>query len=144
MREYVCALLTLEVCGNFLHNKSKQIQYSSKTKGRYRGPHFLDEALGLGEAICPESGPSLVSDHTHLHLGLRNYLSQEVLDAEKPNLFPHGIMVLICCRFFLSKSETWVSSLIPLDDWGLQLALGTRLYALLRYFRNCSEIQKIK
>lgn len=102
------------------------------------------DPLGLGEAICPESGPSLVSDHTHLHLGLRNYLSQEVLDAEKPNLFPHGIMVLICCRFFLSKSETWVSSLIPLDDWGLQLALGTRLYALLRYFRNCSEIQKIK
>ena len=45
--------------------------------------------------LSTESGPSLVSDHTHLYLGLRNSLSPKVLDAEKPSLFPHGIMVLI-------------------------------------------------
>ena len=45
--------------------------------------------------LSTESGPLLVSDHTHLHLGFRNFLSQEVLDAEKPSLFPHEIMVLI-------------------------------------------------
>lgn len=48
---------------------------------------------GLGEAICPQSLVPYLS--VTLHLGLRNFLSQEVLDAEKPSLFPHEIMVLI-------------------------------------------------
>ena len=62
---------------------------------------------------------------THLHLGLRHSLRQEGMDAEKPNLFPHGTLVLIPWGFFLSKNKTWVSSFTPSCEWGLQLTLGT-------------------
>lgn len=60
---------------------------------------------------------------THLHLGLRHFLRQEGMDVEKPNPFPH--VGKKPWSFFLSKSKTWVSSLTPSCEWGLQLTLGT-------------------